>query len=209
MNYCRPSYQRSVSRISWSSIDEKDAATYKRRFHDLGAEATRSIAKEPERIKFPKRTVLGIIQNQGGKPIDQAKDRQVTEAEKIKVSVPFPPCFTLSVPSPYRPFPLYPMSRHFPLHKCRHSPPHKCRQITLSKSATILHFHSTAILQSSRCRPFPHHPKCRPFPHYPKCRPFPLHKSRHSPLYKCRPFPLSPHAFLLDMTATERTLTDS
>ena len=200
MNYCRPSYQRSVFRISWSSTDEKDAATHKRRFHDLGAEATRSIAKEPERIKFPKRTVLGIIQNQEQKPFEQAKDRQVTEAEKIKESVPYSPCFTSSVPSPCRPFPLYPRSRHFPLHKCRHSPLHKCRQITLPKSAAILNFHGIAILQF---------PRCRPFPHYPKCRHFPLHKSRHSPLYKCRPFPLSPHAFLLGITTTELSLTYS
>jgi hypothetical protein len=86
MNYYHPSYQVSVLSGSWDSTDDKDAATYKRRFHDLGAESSTSIAKEPERTKFPKRTVLGIIQNQGGTPTDQAKDRQVTEAEKIKVS---------------------------------------------------------------------------------------------------------------------------
>ena len=61
---------------------------YKRRFHDLGAEPSGGIciAKEPERTKLPKRTVLGIIQNQRGTSADQSKDRQNTEAEKIKVS---------------------------------------------------------------------------------------------------------------------------
>ena len=95
MNYYHPSYQALVLNYSWDGTDEKDGATYKRRFHDLGAESTGSIAKEPERIKFPTRTVLGIIQIQGENPIDQPKDRQHAEAEKIKVShIPLPPFST-------------------------------------------------------------------------------------------------------------------
>jgi len=95
MNYYHPFYQALVLNYSWGNADEKDGATYKRRFHDLGAESTGSIAKEPERIKFPKRTVLGIIQNQGCTPPDQSKDEKNTEAEKIKVShFPMPPFST-------------------------------------------------------------------------------------------------------------------
>lgn len=55
----------------------------KRRFHDLGAESGPSIAKEPERINYPKRTVLGIIQNRGN---SEGKKEEQSEVEKIKVN---------------------------------------------------------------------------------------------------------------------------
>lgn len=95
MNYYHPSYQQSVCSHLECGTDGQNGATYKRRLHDLGAESTGSIAKEPESIKFPTRTVLGIIQNQGGTPPDLPKDRQHAEAERIKVShIPLPPFST-------------------------------------------------------------------------------------------------------------------